>query len=149
MNELDGIRPTKRLAKDTILWLLFGVLVVLILIILAYALGWITTPLRLTDPERLENISREANQAWEALEAQLASVENINDKMVTMKQLYGEDMGTWPQGKDDEYLQLQAQKVNLINAYNQQCAAYKAKWANEWWELSAPKDLPRTCETYN
>jgi hypothetical protein len=147
---MEEYGPTKNDVKSIIKWVLLGVLILVIVLFIAgivsYAFGWLNAPLRLTNPNRLEKISREANEAWQALESQKANVSNIRDDMLTMKQLYGEDMSKWPQGKDDEYLQLQQQQINMINAYNSQCAAYRAKWKNEWWEISAPKDLPTTCD---
>ena len=59
---------------------------------------------------------------------------------------YGEDMTNWPQGKRDEYLQLQAQVTNLSTSYNAQCGQYNALWEDEWRSLPAPNDLPTHCE---
>lgn len=143
---MEEYGPTKNDTKSIIKWVLLGLLLLLIVTVALYAIGWLTTPLRLTDSNRMERISREANDSWQALESQKANVSNIRNKMLLMTQLYGENMATWPQGKDEEYLQLQQQQVNMVNAYNSQCASYKAKWKNEWWEFSAPKDLPITCD---
>jgi hypothetical protein len=126
-----------------ILWLFF---IAIVLIALGFALNWFAKPAELFSPDRFEMLSRQANESYQALEAQERSITAIRAKAEQMITAYGEDMSKWPQGKRDEYLQLQQQVTNLTVAYNAACARYKAMWQDEWRAISAPGDLPTTCQ---
>lgn len=60
-------------------------------------------------------------------------------------QLYGENTAVWPQGKAEEYQQLQAQIQNRRSAYRQQCATYEAMWLDDWRREVAPSGVPTVC----
>lgn len=102
----------------------------------------------MASPDNIERLSREANNAWQALEAQLANIEKSEDAAADLLTAYGEDQSVWPQGKRDVWLQLQKDITNKSAAYNVSCAAYNAFWQDEWRALPAPKDIPTRCEMH-
>jgi hypothetical protein len=57
----------------------------------------------------------------------------------------GANAATWPQGKAEEYQQLQTQRRNREAQYDQLCATYEARWSDEWRGIPAPDDLPQRC----
>lgn len=124
-------------------WIVWLVVVIALLLIAGFALNWFSAPMRLFSPDRMATLSRQANDSYEALEAQRQNMTAVRAKADAMLDLYGD--GEWPQGKRDEYLQLQQQVTNLTMAYNAACAKYKAMWQDEWRSVAAPRDLPTTC----
>lgn len=143
MNELN---PPKGVIGLAIRWMAVFALIVVVALVIAYALGWFAKPMEVMGPDNIQRMSRQANDAWQALEAKQASIDAIETKAGQMVLAYGEDMTVWPQGKRDEYLQLQAQATNLSTSYNSQCGQYNAMWADEWRSVPAPNDLPTHCE---
>ena len=138
--------PTKNDARSMRDWAWLGFKIAVMLLVLAAIWNWLVTPLLLTSPQRLESLSRQANDNWQALEAQRHSIEQVQRRANDIVLLYGEDQSTWPQGKDEEYLQLKQQASNLTIAYNNACGQYKAMWQDEWRSIPAPNDLPTTCD---
>lgn len=137
--------PTRADYGGSFAWILWLVFIAAILIVVGFGLKWFAAPTKIFDPDNMARLSRQANDSYQALAAQEQSVSVIRNKAEQMMIAYGEDMAKWPQGKRQEYLQLQAQVTNLIVAYNGACAKYKAMWQDEWREIAAPKDLPTTC----
>ncbi len=146
MTNMSDFNPPKGTVNTALRWISVAVVIIAALAIAGYFLGWFISPLDLTSPENVRRLSREANEHYAALESSRASIGTIESKMQTMVTTYGEDRSTWPQGKADEYLQLDAQRVNRIDAYNKLCASYKGKWNDEWFDLPAPDDLPKSCD---
>ena len=136
-----------RETRDLITFLLALFVILVIAVMLGWALDWISFPARVISPDRMVTLSRQANDHYQSLEASLGSIQVQRKTTEAYLELYGEDYSTWPQGKRDEYQQNQRQLQNLINAYNQSCAQYKALWLDEWRDVVAPNDLPTTCET--
>ena len=127
-------------------WLIFGTMFVALAMLLAFALDWIAAPLENNSPGNVKSLSRQANNAWEALNSQRESISVLDSRAEDMVLAYGEDQSKWPQGKRDEYLQLRQQYHNAIIAYNSACGQYRAMWSDEWRSVPAPDDLPTTCE---
>ncbi len=142
----DDLKPDRKLFGISVRWILLGAALVAVLVVVAYALGWFAKPFELTSPDNLQRLSREANDAWQALEAKQESIEELEEKAGLMVTAYGDDMTAWPQGKRDEYLQLQAQVTNLKTSYNNDCGQYNAFWLDEWRSLPAPNDIPTRCD---
>lgn len=142
----NDLKPNKSMFGLALSWLLFGVTVLIAILLLSYFLGWFAKPLEVMSPDNIERLSRQANEAWQALEAKEASIEQVESKANLMITAYGEDMKVWPQGKRDEYLQLQAQVTNLTTSFNAQCGQYNALWSDEWRGIPAPDDLPTRCK---
>lgn len=138
--------PTRADYGGSFAWIMWLVFIVAVLTIAGFGLKWFAVPTKLFDPDRMAMLSRQANESYQALAAQEQSVSVIRGKAEQMITAYGEDMSKWPQGKRQEYLQLQSQVTNLIVAYNASCARYKAMWQDEWRAISAPMDLPTTCQ---
>lgn len=138
--------PKRADYRGSFQWIVWGVVTVAMLVVGGFAVTWFAAPTKLFSPDRMAALSRQANDNYQALEAQRQSVATTRTKAEMMITAYGEDMGKWPQGKRDEYLQLQAQVNNLVIAYNNACAKYKAMWQDEWRAISAPGDLPTTCQ---
>jgi len=137
----------KNQSEKSFWWYLWrGLGALLLLALLAYALNWAITPFRVADPERIQMLSRQANDEWAALQSQRANVDNVDAQIDAMLEMYGEDKSVWPQGKDEEYLQLLTQRRNMTSAYNAQCARYRSMWADTWQGIVAPSDLPTTCD---
>lgn len=132
--------------RDILSWILGIFVAVVVIGFLVWALRWILFPSTILDPDRMVTLSRQANDHFQSLEASLSSIQVQRETTESYPKLYGETYDTWPQGKRDEYQQNQRQLQNLINAYNQSCARYKALWQDEWRDIMAPKDLPKTCE---
>ncbi len=146
---MDDLKPQKGTTAVVLQWLGIFFLAAIAIAILAYVFGWITAPLTNTSSDKVRALARDANEHYASLESSLANITVVERQMSTMVELYGENSETWPQGKADEYLQLATQRANLVTAYNRLCASYKAKWNNEWYDLPAPDDLPKTCEVIN
>lgn len=126
--------------------ILFLFILVVILFILSWTLGWIAVPLSMMSPDRIMTLSRQANEHYESLEVALRVIDQQEGRLSEYEKLYGDDYATWPQGKRDEYQQTQRQLQNLISAYNESCATYRALWNDEWRNIPAPDDLPKTCQ---
>lgn len=104
--------------------------------------------LNVVSVDNIKNLSKQANQSWEALDAKRSTIRTQQSDLETYKELYGDDYATWPQGKRNEYQQLQKIVSSLITSYNVQCAEYNALWQDEWRNLPAPDDLPTYCEMW-
>lgn len=127
--------------------LIVSITIVLAVIgIAAYVLRWQNAALNVAGPERIERLSREANNHWQSLQAQKATISNQQARLAEFEMLYGVDRAVWPQGKREEYQQLSAAIRNLETAYNLSCGQYNALWLDEWRAISAPGDLPTRCE---
>jgi hypothetical protein len=135
--------------RITVGMMIFIVGVVMVAMLGAYFLDWFSTPLELTSPDNLQRLSRQANDAWQALEAKQQTIINLEQQADLMVAAYGDDQSTWPQGKRDEYLQLMAQVTNLKASYNVQCGQYNAFWDDEWRGIPAPNDIPTSCQFLN
>lgn len=135
----------RELGRGIELMFILFVLVV-ILLVLSWTLGWIAAPLNMMSPDRIMTLSKQANEHYESLEAAQRVIESHRDRVDGYEELYGNDYSTWPQGKRDEYQQTQRQLQNLISAYNESCATYRALWQDQWRAIPAPDDLPKTCE---
>ena len=146
MSQMSNDRPTQAGVETYLLWILFGGMGLAVLIVALWAVGWMATPFRITNPERVEMLSRQANDAWQALEAQEASIASQKKALDQYTDLYGDDMAKWPQGKRQEYQQGMVAYSNLVNAYNRSCSQYNAMWQDEWRSIPAPDDLPTRCE---
>ncbi len=144
-DDLNSAKPSKTIFGFSVKWMIFFASIILVAVLISYALNWIQAPLDLTSPENIRQMSREANDAWQALEAKKSSISNLESQVNDMTLLYGEDMSKWPQGKDEEYLQLKRQIANLKTAYNSECGQYNAFWLDEWRALPAPDDIPTHC----
>ena len=114
--------------------------------IAGFVLRWQNAALTVAGPERIERLSREANNHWQSLQSQRASIDTQRARLAEYETLYGQDRAVWPQGKRDEYQQLSAAVRNLETAYNLSCGQYNALWLDEWRSLPAPDDLPARCE---
>lgn len=134
-------------AWNTIRYLIIPLVIILLAVAVGnWALRWQGAALDTIGPERMQQLSREANDRWQSLEAQRTSIATQQARLAEFETLYGTDRATWPQGKREEYQQLSAAIRNLETAYNSACGQYKAMWADEWRDIPAPDDLPRTCE---
>ena len=131
------------------MWVLLAFVIGIVIIVLAFALGWIATPLDTMSAENTRRLSRQANDAWQALEAQRENILSVETQASDMILTYGEDQSTWPQGKREEYQQLRTQRQNRIAAYNTSCGQYNAMWQDEWRAIPAPDDLPTACDLYS
>jgi hypothetical protein len=139
-------RPTREVYGFSFAWIFWLFVILAFFVVMGFGFDWFAKPMEIFSPERVEMLSRQANDRYQALEAREKSVYSIRLKAEMMMTAYGEEMETWPLGKRDEYLQLRAQETNLILAYNNACAEYKAMWLDEWRSVAAPPDLPTTCE---
>jgi len=127
-------------------WALWGALFVIVVGLLVFALRWILVPTQVLDPNRIQRLSQQANEHWQSLQAQRSSIAAQAAQLSDFERLYGADASVWPQGKQQEYLQLAVTVRNLKTAYNASCGQYNALWQDEWRDLPAPDDLPRRCE---
>lgn len=140
--------PTRNDAHSILRWVLFGFLLVLVLAGLFFIYSWVNKPLEVLSPDNIQRLSQEANDKWQALLSQQATIDTISQRAKDMVVTYGEDRSVWPQGKSDEYLQLRQQVGNQITAFNLSCGQYNALWQDEWRSIPAPDDLPKKCELY-
>lgn len=126
---------------------LIGIFTIILLVggIAAWVLSWQRAALDTIGPARMLQLSREANDRWQALQGQQATVALGQQSLAEFEALYGVDRTKWPQGKREEYQQLRTQVGNLITAYNLSCSQYNALWGDAWRDLPAPDDLPRSC----
>lgn len=145
-DEVPGSRDTER-AYGWLFWVIAVVFVALVLIgVLAFGLRWQNAVLNQYGPERSEQLSREANDRWQALLSAQASIVQVRRALLEFNSLYGEDASRWPQGKRQEFQQMQANLTNLIQSYNGQCGQYNALWRDTWRDVPAPNDLPKECQ---
>lgn len=126
-------------------WLMWIVGVIIVVSVLVFGLQWLTAPLDTLSPARVQQLSRDANDRYQALAAQHATITTQQAQLREFVTLYGPNRAAWPQGKRDEYQQLAAATRNLVTAYNGACGQYQALWRDAWRDLPAPDDLPRTC----
>lgn len=91
-------------------------------------------------------LSTVANEMHSGLQGELATLQVQRDSIGNYKELYGDDVTKWPQGKRAEYQQEQVLYRQGISAYNTNCGKYNALWNNEWTSVIAPEDLPKRCE---
>lgn len=143
---MSEFRPTRAGMNSAILWILAIAVVLLVAIPVTAALGWYATPFEMFSPSNMRQLSRQANESWQSLEAQQASIGAVERKINDFLLTYGEDQSKWPQGKSTEITQLRAELSNKITAYNTACGQYMAMWQDEWRDLPAPDDLPTQCE---
>lgn len=132
--------------KDVTKMIAMGSLVLMVLLVFAWGVGWFAAPLETFSANNVRNLSRQANERWQALEAQKSSISVQENRLGEFNILYGEDTAKWPLGKREEYQQLSASLRNLVTAYNASCGQYNALWNDEWRSLPAPKDLPTRCD---
>lgn len=144
----NSFGPPRGTVSTTTRWIVIGVVISIIIAAGTFAYSWVVKPMQMASPDNIERLSREANNAWQALEAQLANIEKSEDAAADLLTAYGEDQSVWPQGKRDVWLQLQKDITNKSAAYNVSCAAYNAFWQDEWRALPAPKDIPTRCEMH-
>ena len=135
--DVNPWRASRLIAMITIILLVIGVV--------GYTLRWQSAALDTIGPERMRQFSRDANDRWQALQAQQATIALAQQNVGEFDALYGADRVKWPQGKRDEYQQLRTQTNNLITAYNLSCSQYNALWQDAWRDIPAPDDLPRSC----
>lgn len=131
---------------NVILWGASIAVVLAVLVVLGFALDWFAAPFTVMSSRSVQTLSRQANDTWQGLQAQKATISTQRGRLSEFRSLYGENAGAWPQGKRQEYEQLSAAARNLVAAYNQQCGQYNALWQDEWRDLPAPDDLPKHCE---
>ncbi len=147
MSDYDDLPiPDRKLFGVSFRWIMFYATILVVLGIVLYLVVWVFKPMEMTSPDNLARLSQEANDSWQALQAKRQSISGLESKASLMITLYGEDMAAWPQGKKDEYLQINQQIINLKISYNSDCGEYKAMWNDEWRAIPAPDDLPTTCE---
>lgn len=113
---------------------------------IGWAFRWFETPFKVTDPDRVERLSRQANEMYSQLQAQKSTIQANRERLSNYPVLYGDDRANWPQGKRQEYEQLTNTVTTMVTGYNQLCGQYRAMWADEWRDIPAPDDLPKTCE---
>lgn len=129
-----------------VLWLaLLAGALIMFLIVLGFALEWFAAPFETMSPERVRILSQQANDEWGALEQTRTGIERLRGQEAEFITLYGTNTAVWPQGKAEEYQQVTAARRNREAQYDQLCATYEARWADEWRDLPAPDDLPRQC----
>jgi len=138
--------PKRGMFGLSVKWLIFGFGLLIILGALAFGASWLLKPAEIFDPSAIQARSREANDAWQALQAQLANIETARSDARNLDEVNGSDRATWPQGDKERWLQLEAQVSNLTKAYNGSCAQYNAIWQDEWRAVQAPPDLPTRCD---
>lgn len=143
---MSELRPTRSGTWSAILWVVAIAVVILVAIPVGAALNWWTMPFRMYSPDNIASLSRQANESWQSLEAQNASINVVERKINDFLLTYGEDQSKWPQGKSSEIQQLRSELSNKITAYNAACGQYQAMWLDEWRDFPAPDDLPKTCE---
>lgn len=122
-------------------------LIGIVLIFINFIWRWQEGALEVVSVDNIKMLAAQANEMYEGLEAKIVSIQALEDELKSYTDLYGTDATNWPQGKRQEYQQLQQAIRNLTTSYSQDCAAYKAMWNNEWKDFAAPKDLPTYCET--
>lgn len=144
----DYYGPTKNDSVSISKWLLLFFALLLLAAVLYFGYSWVTKPLEVMSPDNIERLSKQANEQWEALQAQLANINAAQQSAEDLVNLYGEDKSSWPQGKGDEYLQFKQQARNFITAYNASCATYNALWQDEWRSVPAPDDMSTSCDLY-
>lgn len=138
-----------RFTRVAVLWVLAIAVVIVVAVPVGAALEWWSMPFRMFSPDNVASLSRQANESWQSLQAQQASIKAVERKINDFMLTYGEDQAKWPQGKSDEIQQLRSELANKITAYNAACGQYRAMWQDEWRNLPAPDDLPTTCEMTN
>jgi hypothetical protein len=138
--------PTHDDNKSIIGWILAVALFFVIAVPVAWGLGWFAAPFETTSVPNVRFISRQANEAHQALEAKERNITAARERVDSYETLYGADTSVWPQGKRDEYLQAQRDLDNDIAAYNRECGQYNALMDDEWRGVVAPEDLPPSCQ---
>lgn len=142
----DYYGPTRNDGKSISGWLVFLIALIVVGIPVGLGINWLSTGADVVSATNVRSISREANEQWNALQGQRASIGRVQASADEYITLYGEDMMTWPQGKRDQYQQVLADVRNKVSAYNTSCADYNALYDDEWSSIVAPKDLPGYCE---
>lgn len=107
---------------------------------------WVTAPTEMFSVDNVRELSRQANDMFQQLKADQVSIRSLENQITTFEDTYGEDTNKWPQGKLNEYQQLQRALYNKKASYNDDCGQYNALWKDEWRDLPAPDDLQKTCE---
>ena len=82
---------------------------------------------------------------WSGINQTRGDIADLEAQVALYPQLYGENTAVWPQGKAQEYQQLQTQLLNRRSAYRNQCADYEAMWLDQWRREVAPDGVPMTC----
>lgn len=139
-------RPHRGDVWNVMIWGGAITLILMVFVVLAWGLGWFAAPFQTMSPQRVQQLSRQANDAWQGLEAQQATIAVQRERLSEFNSLYGDNTSEWPQGKREEYQQLSSALRNLVAAYNLQCGQYNALWQDEWRSLPAPDDLPTRCD---
>lgn len=140
------VSPTKDDTFALIKWVFVIALVAMVIGGLSWGMGWFNAPLSVTSAPNVQRLSREANDRYQALQAQQASIAMARQKEADFIALYGTDVTLYPQGKRDELAQIRTDLSNKITAYNQACGQYNSMWQDEWRDIPAPDDLPTRCE---
>lgn len=112
---------------------------------LKYAWGFATREVRLNDAIREERMSAKMNASYQGLQKSEQEVAGLNQRVAQFTESYGTDQKAWPQGKREEYQQLQQLRFNAVQAYNNACAGYNAVYKDEFQATAAPDDLPKSC----
>lgn len=115
----------------------------------AFGLRWQGAALDQIGPERMQQLSREANDRWHGLDAKRSTIMVQQQALATYERDYGVDRSTWPQGKVGEYRQLDKVVTDLLTSYNHECGQYEAMWTDAWRDLPAPDNLPKKCPPLN
>lgn len=142
---MSSYRPSPNFVGIVIVWMLFFLFIGIVGTYLGFFGDWAKTPTEVFSPRNVQNLSRIANEEYQALLALEANIDSSEAAELDFLQAYGEDQAKWPLGKRDQYMQAQAHTRNAIAAYNIRCAKYNALWEDEWKNLPAPDDLPTRC----
>ena len=128
----SNYEPNRQLFGLSVRWLTLAALLLAVAIVIGFGLNWFAKPMQMADPNNLAQLSKQANESWQALKAQQAMINGLDTKAKDYELTYGADRLKWPQGKSEEWMQIRAQVVNLKNAFNMDCAKYNALWQDEW-----------------
>lgn len=135
-----------RMRADTMGGALVWIVIVGVLsLLIMYLLLWADATVTVMSPENIKNLSQQANQRYSALSQQAGDIADLEARLASFETLYGADRSVWPHGKRAEYEQIFEQVANRRSAWRTSCAEYEALWADEWRDVPAPDDLPKTC----
>jgi hypothetical protein len=116
--------------------------IILVVLLVGWALDWITLPTRVIDPNKgLANWQwfYDTNQALSALNTNV----QVADKAISDYLTVNGNLDTWNWQQQDEYQRLLTVKNGYIVRYNTLAAEYNAKMDDMTRNWSAPPDLPR------
>lgn len=146
-------RENKRDAQRIMIVVVLAILVIIAGGVIAtygnYIAGYATRPVRLADPVRIENMSAQMNQSYQAMLTAEQRVYSDRQAIDDFLELYGDDPTTYPQGKRAELDQLRTNYRNSVSAYNGLCGTYLARLNDEYQDIAIPDDLPGTCVRFS